>query len=492
MIIPPCLAILVRMKSVVRIFAAVISAGIVSLFLELSLLREFVFVIGSSAFSNSLIISVFLTGLAAGTYFGTWKRIKSQRPDVSRYKFALFQISLILFVLLFYVTKDYFIYIAQEQRLVIAYFILATFIPSFISGATYTTVVELLYKKGERYVIYIYAISTLGNVIGGLIHGYVFVYLTGLQPAYTWAVIFSSLAVFLIGGLKRKTTVIFFAFAACAATVIQLNLFNDRLYRFDDLLFRQNSPFGLVEVWRMEDDRTSVEMRIGNIHQYYSYDWDNDLHAQWAATALEATARPSSVLLLGYGSGISSAAFLSSPLATRVDTVENSAPVLTAGKRFFPEAYRTVTTDPRSRILIEDFRKHIRFTDQKYDIVLLDHSILDPYYTGFFTTDFYRQLKRVLKPGGVIASLGIGLSWNTTRAVFPYVYTFTGADRQLVSENGFFLTATPLADAQSSRFSPASAPKDGGPLYTDHRVLGNSVATALRAIQPGVPLGRVK
>jgi len=67
------------MNAIWKILTAVFGAGIASLLMELSLLREFIYVVGSSAFSNALIISIFLAGLATGTYVGAWKRLQS--PD---------------------------------------------------------------------------------------------------------------------------------------------------------------------------------------------------------------------------------------------------------------------------------------------------------------------------------------------------------------------------------------------------------------------------
>jgi len=466
------------------VFVAVCVAGIASLILELSLLREFVFVIGSSAFTNSLVISVFLAGLAIGTYFGTWKRIRSGSERAARIKFALIQSALILYIALFYITKDYFIYISTSQHLIFAFFTLAAFLPSFLSGAGYATIIEILYRRGERYVVYVYAVSTLGNVAGGLLHGYVFVYVTGIQTSYAVAVLCSVIAALLVYRPGNALRVLTLCIAGALLTLtIQNNLINDRIYHFPDLLFRKYSPAGLVEVWRTDDGK-AVELNINNIHQYYSYDWDNRAHAEWAYTSLEITDRPSDILVLGYGSGISTAAYLSSANTVRVDTIENCLPVIEAGKLFFPGEYRASATDPRSHILIEDFRRYIRFTDRRYDIVLLDHSILDPYYAGFFTTDFFVQLKRILKPGGVVASLGIGLSWNTTHAVFPYIYTYTDSGRPLITENGYFLSATRFPRELASVFALREPEgENGGPVYTDHTIYGNSPANAFSIVK---------
>ncbi len=471
------------MRATGKIFIAIFFAGIASLLMELSLLREFVYVIGNSAFSNALIISVFLAGLAAGTYVGIWKRFKSKTEYKTRKKFAFLQLTLVIFIFLFYLTKEYFIYVSTSQLLVIAYFIFATFVPSLIAGASYATVVELLYHKGERYIVYIYAVSTLGNVIGGLLHGYVFTYLTGIQASYTVATLCAAVAISLVYRFpKRGLAAVFLLGAFLIAGLIQGNVLNARLYTFNDLLFRKYSPSGLVEIWRTPDGE-AVEMTTNNVHEYYSYDWDKDVHRQWAETTMEATRRPVDVLLLGYGSGISSAEFLKSPMVRRVDTIENTLPVLEAGQIFFPDEYKRVSTDPRSHVIMRDFRNYIRFTDKTYDIVLLDHSIIDPYYSGFFTVEFFDQLKRILKSNGVIASLGVGLSYDTMRSSFPYVYTYTGQGRELISDSGFFLTMAPLADGLASSFTPEGSATGETPIYSDHRIYGNSITTALTAIK---------
>lgn len=451
--------------------------------LELSLLREFVYVIGSSAFSNSLIISVFLAGLAIGTYAGLWKRYKSKKEKESRKKFALLQVSLLGFVLLFYTTKDYFVYISPHQWAVVGYFILATFIPSFIAGAAYTTIIELLYHKGERYIIYIYAASTLGNVIGGLLYGYVFVYLFGQQSAYVFSVLCTALTMLLIYPLVKKSYAVIFILAVFfIAWVIEGNVINGRLYRFDDLLFRRYSPSGLVEIWRTPDGE-AIEMTVNNVHEYYSYGWDKSVHAQWAETTLEAVGDNADVLLLGYGSGVSSAAYLTSSKTASVVTVENTGPVLEAGKIYFPVEYATVFNDPRSVVLMKDFRNYIRFTEKKYDIVLLDHSIIDPYYSGFFTLEFFDQIKKILKPGGVVASLGVGLSYDTMRQSFPYIYRYTAPGKELISDSGFFLTMAPIVGDAAEKFTPEGSEFYGEPVYSDRRVSGASIGTALRAIK---------
>src|SRR5262249_30866905 len=235
------------------ILTAVFSAGIASLLLELSLLREFVYVIGSTTFSNALIISIFLAGLATGTYVGTWKHLRSSDETAARFKFAFVQFSIIIFVTVFYISKDYFIYICMNQPLIIGYFILAAFSPAFLSGVAYATSVELLFHYGQKYVTYIYACSTLGSVVGGLAHGFIFAVFLGAPSAYVCAIVFSALALVLVYPFLRKMSFKLYLLLIVGLSVaVQTEAVNRAIYPFfQRLLFRENSPAGLVEVWRL-------------------------------------------------------------------------------------------------------------------------------------------------------------------------------------------------------------------------------------------------
>jgi len=104
------------------------------------------------------------------------------------------------------------------------------------------------------------------------LYGYVFVYLFGQQMSYITAISFSALAIFLIYPFKKIAhglwIVVLISFLVWC---IQSGIVHDRLYRFDNLLYRKYSPSGLVEVWKT-DDNEAVEMTVNNVHEYYSYD----------------------------------------------------------------------------------------------------------------------------------------------------------------------------------------------------------------------------
>lgn len=460
------------MRHAWNVFLAIFFAGVVSLILELSILREFTYVFGASSFSNAFIISLFLTGLAGGTYLGSWDKFRAKTPGSPALQFSFFQFLAIVFILLFYITKKYFVYICPHKGAVIIYFVASTLIPSLIAGLTYAVSVEILYDKGEKYIKYIYAFSTLGSVFGGISHGIFFVPFFGMKSTYIFAAVFAAAALLFMLPFTRRllmlTTLIFVA-------AVVLIILSDRFticHSFKNLLFTGNSQFGPVEIWQTESG--AVDMRVNRVHQYFSYDWDTQRHRQWAETTLEIVDRPCNVLLLGYGSGVSSAAFLGSPLVKRVDTVENCLPVIEASREVFPGEYASVSRDPRSHIIIQDFRSYIRFTKIKYDIITLDHSIADPVYHGFFTTDFFDRLKDIMNPGGVIALLGLGISRNTTSSSFNYVYRNIDPDKEPGFRRGVnFLMMEKIGGKAAGNYEQVEKERfSGEPVYSDDDVQG--------------------
>jgi hypothetical protein len=156
-----------------------------------------------------------------------------------------------------------------------------------------------------------------------------------------------------------------------------------------------------------------------------------------------------------------------------MDIIENCGPVIEAARHFFPEEFQSVEKDKRANFVVDDFRGYVRFTDQKYDIVALDHSLQDPYSIGFFTVEFFDQVKKVLNPGGIVLLLGEGLSWNTTRMSFKYVYKNINPQTELALRlNLFYLTDEPVTGPAAEDYQMV---KDGllpgGLIYSDEKVL---------------------
>ena len=125
-----------RLVTIMQTLAAVFFAGMVSLIMELSLLREFVFVAGSTAVSNSFIISIFLVGLTCGAYLGSaWSK---RHPQLATRTLVLLQIINVLTVWGFVFTKGYFQYKIGNPAAVMAFFGAVALVPSLIGGMSFS------------------------------------------------------------------------------------------------------------------------------------------------------------------------------------------------------------------------------------------------------------------------------------------------------------------------------------------------------------------
>jgi hypothetical protein len=93
--------------------------------------------------------------------------------------------------------------------------------------------------------------------------------------------------------------------------------------------------------------------------------------------------------------------------------------------------------------------------------------------SGFYTKEFFEQLKRILKSNGVVAMSTLGLSWHTTESNFPYIYrNIDPAVSEPFRRSVFFLSREPLSQRFQSSYTRINVSNPERLLYTDHRIYG--------------------
>jgi len=78
--------------------------------------------------------------------------------------------------------------------------------------------------------------------------------------------------------------------------------------------------------------------------------------------------------------------------------------VVDMSKEFLPNHSAGSFDDPRLDLVIADGMDYVRETGERFDVIISDST--DPIGPGevLFTDDFYAQCKRILSPGGVMAT----------------------------------------------------------------------------------------
>jgi len=109
------------------------------------------------------------------------------------------------------------------------------------------------------------------------------------------------------------------------------------------------------------------------------------------------------VLGIGFGTGQTFGAQLLYPIE-RLDAVDISRAVVELGIAHFGEQMSGFDTDSRARVIVDDGRSYVTRTRETYDVITLE---MPPHtevgIVNFYTVDFYELLRQRLRPGGLVA-----------------------------------------------------------------------------------------
>lgn len=154
---------------------------------------------------------------------------------------------------------------------------------------------------------------------------------------------------------------------------------------------------------------------------------------------------PEDVLVIGLGSGVTAGEALRHPIRN-LDVVE-IAPEVVEGSRYFDALSGAPLDDPRTHLRLEDGRAWVRWTDRRYDVLSSEPS--NPWLAGIanlFTREFFQLCRERLRPGGVM------IQWLQAYSTSPedfrsIVATFASAFPQCslwrsTNETDFFLVGT--------------------------------------------------
>lgn len=142
---------------------------------------------------------------------------------------------------------------------------------------------------------------------------------------------------------------------------------------------------------------------------------------------------PKSVLVIGGGDGGTVREVLKHDTVERVVLCEIDGMVIDACKKYLPTIAGKLD-DSKVEILVEDAIEYIKNKENEFDIVLIDST--DPMGPGegLFTEEFYTNVKKSLKKGGIVAAQSespvvnkteIKKMYDLLKKVFPITSTFT-------------------------------------------------------------------
>jgi len=135
---------------------------------------------------------------------------------------------------------------------------------------------------------------------------------------------------------------------------------------------------------------------------------------------------PKDVLVICFGTGLTSGAAGVYPGIDSVDAVDISPGVFSAGHLFSDMNYDAVT-NPKIHKIIQDGRNHLLTTSKTYDVITAEPP--PPTQAGavnLYTKEYYELTKKALNPGGIV-SQWIPLHSQTETHIYEHFRTFLGS-----------------------------------------------------------------
>ena len=485
----------------VALYAA---SGVTAMVYEVAWSRLLVLILGSSTYSYTIMLTTFLSGLAAGAWLGI--RLMRRRVDaLLAAAFCQAFVALTTYLGLYVVRELPYLYVVAHDRLQpsprgllgvqLALAAGLMVLPTLGLGAMFPITLGGLGPRGDRaprVVGLAYAGNTLGAIIGSVAAGFWLVPRLGSRGALAAGIAVSAfLALPALAAARTPLRPRLRALFACAVLALAADVILDTprlppevlssgVFRYadrysgadrarfyeaaranhGDILFFKEGLTCTVTVFRttsalalLVNGKPDASVPPGLAEPFGRRRTARlgDLPTQvlLAQIPMLLAPRMDQVLVIGLGSGVTLGSALTHPVRG-VECAELEDAVV-RGSRFFDKASGAPLADPRVRLVVNDARNHLLVTHRLYDVIISEPS--NPWVAGaagLFTRDFFELARSRLAGDGLFCQwvqlyeLGTQEFRAILRgftSVFPEVHVFRVAtDAILIGSNG----TTPL------------------------------------------------
>lgn len=180
-------------------------------------------------------------------------------------------------------------------------------------------------------------------------------------------------------------------------------------YQFEKILFEGKSEFQDILIL---ETRGYGKMLVLDGRVQSAEDDEHIYHESLVHPGLIAHPAPRSALIIGGGEGATLREVLSHPTIERAVMVDIDREVVEQCKIHMPEWSAGAFNDPRAEVVFADGKAYVENTPERFDCVIIDicDVLEDSPALALYTEDFYRSVKKCLRPGGVVIVQAMELS----------------------------------------------------------------------------------
>jgi len=421
------------------VYVVIAMSGFSALAAEVIWTRLLSLMLGSTTYTFSIILGVFLLGLALGNSIGTFVGRQSSSPS---YALGVSQLLLVVAVgwaaFMLAVSLPYWPLNPGAAKSVWLNFqvdllrcLWALLPATCLWGASFPLALASAAQPGQdpaRLVGGLYAANTLGGIAGAVGASVFLIGSVGTQRSQQLLMALSAMAAALalgrpVAGLLRSSesearkgaarNLVWWFVAGVAAILLiwsvppvpwALIAYGRYLPMKTDL----GRVLYVAEGMNASVAVTETGSGVRNFHvsgKIEASTDQQDMRLQRMLAHIPALFHPEphSVLVVGCGAGVTAGSFLIHPSVERVTLCEIEPLIPKVVAHFFGEENYDVMQDPRVRLVYDDARHFIFTTREKFDIITSDP--IHPWVKGaaaLYTREYFELCRRHLKPGGMV------------------------------------------------------------------------------------------
>ena len=433
------------------VLVAIGMSGFVALGSEVVWTRLMALMLGATTYTFSIILAVFLAALGIGSASGAYVSRHTARPRVL---FGACQAGALLGIawsahaisaqLPYWPINPS---IAFEPgyvfQLDLARALYALTPAPFFWGASFPLAVAATAERGQdpgALVGRVYAANTVGAILGALLFGVLAVPWLGTQNAQRALVLVSLGAALLLlvplaraegSNLAVRASGLVAGAAIAAVLAMGVSSIPPVLIAYGRYAATYETP---VDLYVGEGRNSSIavtELSDGtrNLHisgKVVASTEPQDMRLQGMLGHLTALLHddPKSVLIVGFGAGVTAGTFATHPGIDRIVIAEIEPLVVEQSSAYFRDANNDVLSDPRVEVVFDDARHFLLTTDERFDLITSDP--IHPWMKGaaaLYSQEYFELVKEHLNEGGVITQW-VPLYESSTEAVKSEMATF--------------------------------------------------------------------
>jgi spermidine synthase len=289
-------------------------------------------------------------------------------------------------------------------------------------GASFPLALAAVASRGRdagRMVGGIYAANTAGAIVGAVAFSMILIPAIGTQNCERLLIVLSGLGALYVWPTaatwtpRAKAGTLFLAAAAGAVVLLAMSVskvpsmliaYGRRITTstgHSEILYAGEGMNASIAISKWDDG--AVQFHVSGKVEASTEPYDMRLQRMLGHMPALLHPKPRSVLVVGFGAGVTAGSFVLHPEVQRIVICEMERMIPPVATRYFGRENNNVLNDPRVEMVYDDARHYVLTTREKFDIITSDP--IHPWVKGsatLYSKEYFELVKQHLNPGGIV------------------------------------------------------------------------------------------